>query len=287
MPNTFNLTKTKAFLHVIMGIIIFLVTQIAASLSYLFVPNAILAEIINDAVRIVMLFFCLSIYCKKVIKISLRQCRVCKPDTFTIWGICAFALPALVCCFFLFCIPGVFAKSELTSQQLINRIIISLFGTCITAGITEELVFRGFIMRILEARWGKTAAILIPSFIFGLLHILNIESPNALDIVSLLIAGTAVGIMFSLIAYQSGSIWPGAFVHGVWNFIVIGGIIDIGLTHYDDAIYTYTLTSESNIVTGGAFGIESSLPAIAGYLTVIIIALFLIRRIKSGKDKSI
>lgn len=50
--------------------------------------------------------------------------------------------------------------------------------------------------------WGKVAAAVVPSVIFGLLHIINVDV-NLRDIILLLIAGTSVGIMFSLIVYQS------------------------------------------------------------------------------------
>lgn len=50
---------------------------------------------------------------------------------------------------------------------------------------------------------------------------------NIISILLLLVAGTSVGIMFSLIVYESGSIWCSALVHGTWNIIMIGGILTI------------------------------------------------------------
>ena len=38
-------------------------------------------------------------------------------------------------------------------------------------GIVEEVVFRGFIMTALERRWNRWAAVLLPSVLFGLVHI--------------------------------------------------------------------------------------------------------------------
>jgi hypothetical protein len=103
------------------------------------------------------------------------------------------------------------------------------------------------------------------------------ENPNTIDVLALLIAGTSVGVMFSMIVYQSGSIWSSAAVHGIWNLIIIGGILGIG-TEPGHPIFSYTLNSDSTLLTGGKFGIESSLPAITGYLLIIILAWFLQRK---------
>lgn len=37
------------------------------------------------------------------------------------------------------------------------------------------------------------------------------------------LAGTLSGIMFSLIAVKSGSVWNSGIVHAIWNIIIVGG----------------------------------------------------------------
>ena len=111
------------------------------------------------------------------------------------------------------------------------------------------------------------------------------ESPNIVDIIVLVIAGTAVGIMFSLIAMESGSIWASAIVHGLWNLVIIGGILEISAEPLS-SIFTYTLTSRSTLLTGGAFGIESSLPSIVGYGIVICVALARLKRLSKENEVS-
>jgi membrane protease YdiL (CAAX protease family) len=208
---------------------------------------------------------------------SLNNFRICKPRNIIVWTLVAAALPIAVSVFFIFLTPGIFAVTSFSSEQLILRVLAAFFNTCLVAGITEELIFRGFIMGLLELRWGKRIAIIAPSVLFGLIHIFNTDNPNIVDISMLLIAGTSVGIMFSMIACQSGSIWPSAVVHGIWNLIIIGGILEIGIEP-GKSIFVYTLKSNSVLVTGGAFGIESSLPAIVGYCITIIFAWILYRR---------
>jgi hypothetical protein len=103
------------------------------------------------------------------------------------------------------------------------------------------------------------------------------DNPNTVDVIMLLIAGTCVGVMFSLIAYQSGSIWPSAIVHGIWNLIIIGGIFEIS-NEPARSLFNYTIHSNSTLITGGAFGIEASVPAVVGYGIVIILAIVLQRK---------
>ena len=233
----------------------------------------ILSSVLGIAIPLLLVNF----YAAKILKAPMRDFRVCKPKNIVIWIFCAMALPLAVSVFFILLTPGTFAVSDLSSELVALRIMNAVFSSCFVAGITEELIFRGLIMRLLEVRWNKYAAIIVPSVLFGLLHIFNMENFNIIDILILLIAGTSVGIMFSMIAYQSGSIWPGAVVHGIWNLIIVGGILEIS-TIPGKSIYTYTLNSNSTVLTGGAFGIESSLPAIIGYGLIIVIAWILQRR---------
>jgi membrane protease YdiL (CAAX protease family) len=279
MDTPFRLSGHKAVLHSLAGIAGFVLLQIGAgSLIFRLIPAMAAAQLINGLVSIALLLAFLFVYCTRVLRITLADCRVKKPRHLCIWLVIAVALPVLVSAFFLLFVPGIFAYENPDTKAMAGIFSRAVFGVCLAAGISEELIFRGYVMRILEARWGKAPAILVPSVIFGLLHIANMKAPNLMDILVLLIAGTSAGVMFSLIAYQSDSIWPGSIVHGVWNFIIIGNILDIGVEHGGTSLWTYTLESDSTLVTGGTFGIESSLPAILGYLCVIGLAIFLQNR---------
>lgn len=57
-------------------------------------------------------------------------------------------------------------------------------------------------------------AIFLPSIVFGILHIVGSDL-DLISIVQLIIAGTLVGILFSLIAIESNIIWNSAIVHGI------------------------------------------------------------------------
>ena len=140
-------------------------------------------------------------------------------------------------------------------------------------------------MGCLEKRFNIRIAIIIPSVLFGLLHIIG----NDLDFVSiiqLLIAGSIVGVLFSLIAYESNSIWNNAIVHGIWNLAVIGGILYIGNEADSSSIFNFILDNKSFLISGGDFGIEASIISIFAYLLFIVLAIVQIRK-KAAHNKNV
>jgi membrane protease YdiL (CAAX protease family) len=284
----------KTVFHVLMGIVILVAGNIAAELPaelFHFITKTeplLITVVIRPLLRIAVLLLLTCLYILKVLKLPLGDFRIRRPRGIAVWLLCAIALPSAVSAFFIVLTPGVFTVSNPSTPEIVRILLWAVFSLCLTAGITEELLFRGLIMGLLEKRWNKAIAIIVPSVLFGLLHISNMKAPSIVDIGTLVIAGTAVGVMFSLIALHSNSIWASAVVHGIWNLVIIGGILEISgkpSSVYTSmpAIYTYTLTTNSTLITGGAFGIEASLPAIIGYGLVIVLALALLKKQQSGK----
>lgn len=130
---------------------------------------------------------------------------------------------------------------------------------------------------LLENRFNRKVAIIAPSVLFGFLHIFG-RKLDFLSILQLLVAGSIVGILFSLVTYESGTIWNSALMHGIWNMVIIGGVLQIGDTVSENAIYSYVLESKSFLITGGDFGIEASMIAIFLYLIFTILAGFRIMK---------
>ena len=130
--------------------------------------------------------------------------------------------------------------------------------TGIAAGFVEEMVFRGVILNLFAQRWNKVVAIIVPSLLFGIVHILGADFTFG-SCLLVILAGTMVGVMFSLIALQSGSVWNSGIVHAIWNIVIIGGGLSIGETADAHAVVSYVLESRSFAVTGGQFGIEAVL----------------------------
>jgi hypothetical protein len=92
-----------------------------------------------------------------------------------------------------------------------------------------------------------------------------------------IIAGTMVGVMFSMIAIESGSVWNSGIVHAIWNIVIIGGGLAIGEKMDPYSVMTYVLDSKVFAITGGEFGIESSVISLIGYIIVAGIAFIMIK----------
>ena len=84
-------------------------------------------------------------------------------------------------------------------------------------GFIEEVIFRGFLFHMMQ-KDNLKIAILVNSLTFGIGHIVNLL--NGADLVPTLLQvgyATAVGYLFVIIAYRSGSIIPCIIAHSLNN----------------------------------------------------------------------
>ena len=182
------------------------------------------------------------------------------------WGIlCAVLLPAFVAGTFM--LLGDTAVQPLSDGDIFWIFTAALFLGA-KSGIVEEMLFRGYMMRLLEKGWGRSAAIWVPSVLFALLHVPSMETFSVAGVLLLAVSGTLVGVMFSLAAYRGNSISNSALIHGVWNFVMITDILHITTAQeaYGAPLISVILPSDNIFLTGGGFGIEASVIAAVGYL---------------------
>ena len=254
-----------------------MLSQLAAQLiSSVFVMIKIpefICNIIAAGLYILLACYLIKLLCRKYLKDDM--CEYCIPK-FKIelkWLCVAIALPVLVCIVYLLFMDGSFVKNELDWNSKLNLLTAGIFFTGFGAGIVEELVFRGIMMNVLKKRFNKIVAVLAPSLLFGVVHIIGMEF-SLLSCILVIVAGTMVGVMFSLIASVTKSVWNSAIVHVVWNIVILGGFLWIGTEFDEYSLVSYVLHSKSFAITGGEFGIESSVIAVIGYCVVSLLVLF-------------
>jgi len=80
-------------------------------------------------------------------------------------------------------------------------------GVAVLAPIGEELLFRGYLMRVLGARYGSLGALLVTSALFAAVHV------NPASVIALF----ALGLAFGLLRLWSGSVLPSVVAHAVQN----------------------------------------------------------------------
>lgn len=223
------------------------------------------------------------LFCTKYLKEDMKifcipECRIKAK-----WTAVAILLPVFVSVVYLF-LPGSIEKNLLDTGTKLAFVTRGIFLAGLGAGVVEEMLFRGLLMNVVIKKCGRAVGIFAPSVLFASLHIIGMNF-SLLSCVQVMVAGTMVGIMFSLIALEGQSIWNSAIVHAVWNMIIIGGGLVIGTELDEYSICSYVLETRSFLLTGGEFGIESSVVSIIGYLVVSLIALWMIRRGKETRDK--
>lgn len=274
MENKFGFTTAKTLANVLIYFFLFLAGELVSSIlfdllfSVITLPGSEQYVILRMLGSLCLTIFLFWLYTTKVLHLNMKDfgitCHIKK------WAvILAVFLPGfVVVCYALLgnvsCNPVPFHRAAF---MVLASLLIAL-----KSGITEEMLFRGYIMRLLESRWNPCIAILVPSFLFGLAHIPSMETFSASGIVLLIISGTLVGVMFSLAAYHGNSVSNSTILHAVWNFVMITDILHITTAQgaYGEPVFSILISSENPLLTGAGFGAEASMISIIGYALVCI-----------------
>lgn len=241
----------------------------------------IVGYVVSTIIYIGFVYIMLKIICIKVLHTSMELCRIGKLQIQGKWFIVALLLPLFVSIIML-CIPGELIVNNLDRTYCIDVLALQIFVYGLGGAIVEEMIFRGVMMSSIENRCGRIWAIIIPSVIFALGHLAN-DKITLSTLFMKMIAGICVGCMFSLVVYESKSIWNSVIIHALWNASITGGLINISLVHDVDSIFSYVIDKEYSFITGGALSVEPSLIAILGYFLVSVFAINCWR--KKNKNK--
>jgi membrane protease YdiL (CAAX protease family) len=151
---------------------------------------------------------------------------------------------------------------------------LALFGFMAAAAVTEELIFRGILFRIVEGRLGTWGALALTSLLFGASHLLN---PNATVWSALAIAIEAGGMLAAAYA-ATRTLWVPIGLHFGWNFAE-GAIFgtDVSGQSAPKGLLDGVMSGPAAI-SGGEFGPEASLYAVVAGLIVTLVFLRLASR---------
>ncbi|MEK6540937.1 MAG: CPBP family intramembrane glutamic endopeptidase [Pseudomonadota bacterium] len=156
------------------------------------------------------------------------------------------------------------------------NVLIGMGGIAISSGVVEEILMRGLLFRFVEQWLGSWVALAFSAILFGALHLGN---PNATTLAGVAIALEA-GILLAAIYMVTRRLWAAIGLHMAWNFTQ-GGIFGVAVSGFNEPGLLRNQMQGSDLLTGGAFGAEASLPAI---LICTAIGLYcLMRAIRSGR----
>ena len=132
------------------------------------------------------------------------------------------------------------------------------------AAFFEELFIRGFAFAVLRRAGGWRMALIVTSVVFGLLHAWN---PGA-DAESIL-AVTVAGFFLGGILLATGSLYAAGAAHFAWNWVMAGALhISVSGIPSVDPDYR-TVETGPDWLTGGAWGPEGGLAAVAAMFVAI------------------
>ncbi|MGB8192738.1 MAG: type II CAAX endopeptidase family protein [Chitinophagaceae bacterium] len=122
----------------------------------------------------------------------------------------------------------------------------------ILVAISEEAVFRGYILHNLMQSMNRWIALAITSLLFALLHAFN---PNItwLALLNIFLAGFVMGIVY----VYTGNLWFAIAFHFSWNFF-LGPILGYEVSGLPLESLLQQSIHGPDWLTGGEFGLEGS-----------------------------
>lgn len=139
------------------------------------------------------------------------------------------------------------------------HILLAGLATPLATGVFEELLFRGGVFRLAEEWFGSWAALVISALVFGFMHY-DAEGVTLQGLVSI---SAWAGLLLAATYLLTRRLWLGIGLHAAWNYTqgtFYSGIVS-GNAPPDGFLKSNLQGSEW--LTGGAFGVEASLVALA------------------------
>jgi len=137
-------------------------------------------------------------------------------------------------------------------------VAVGLLGFTAAAAVTEELLFRGVLLRVVEERAGTGVALVLTAVLFGGMHLAN---PDATVWGAVAIAVEAGGMLGAAYA-ATRTLWLPIGLHFGWN-IAAAGIFGTEVSGSDAAQGLLEgVTSGPVLLSGGTFGPEGSVFAV-------------------------
>ncbi len=244
--------------------------------KYMKLPEIMIPNLICTVFgTIVSLFCCRCIEMRHVRSMGVRKRRII-PHYLTGLGIGAILMTSIT---FLTVLAG---ANSISLCSDINFKIISLYllGFFIQ-GMSEEFIFRGYLMSSLGSR-NTALAITVNSVAFGIVHGLN-PGLTPLAMVNLIL----FGLFASFYVILFDDLWGACAIHSVWNFMQ-GNIYGISVSGsgQSESVFRVNQQSSYGFLTGGSFGIEGSIFTTVILLIASAVVLYAVKRRYSEEEQA-
>lgn len=156
-------------------------------------------------------------------------------------------------CVAILMIPGIYRIDGLNPWAF----MLPAVAMALSSGIFEELLFRGALFRILEEWFGSWVSLGVSSAVFGFMHLAN----PAATLTGAVFISIEAGLLLAAAYMVTRRLWMSMGFHMAWNYTqsgVFSGIVSGGDS--DPGLVRATIAGPP-LLTGGSFGLESSLIA--------------------------
>ena len=135
--------------------------------------------------------------------------------------------------------------------------MIPAIALALSSGVFEELLFRGALFRVVEEWLGSWISLVVSSFVFGFVHMLN----PAATLTGALFISVEAGLLLAAAYMVTRRLWMSMGFHMAWNYtqsavfsgVVSGAVSEPGLIK--------PVIKGPDFLTGGSFGLEASVVA--------------------------
>lgn len=153
--------------------------------------------------------------------------------------------------------------------------VIPAVAMALSSGMFEELLFRGVLFRSVEDMFGSWISLLVSSAVFGLMHLAN----PAGTLTGAIYISIEAGLLLAAAYMLTRRLWLSIGFHMAWNYVqsaIFSGIVSGGVT--DPGLIRSNIKGP-DVLTGGSFGLESSVIAFTFCTaTGIVLLIMAIRR---------
>ena len=170
---------------------------------------------------------------------------------------------------------GSFELNELSLEPIL--FILGLFPFWLFQGGTEEVATRGWLLTRIAARTNLPLAIAISSSLFGILHLGN-AGVTFISLLNIVLDGVLAGLLL----IYTDSIWLVVAQHGTWNYVQ-GNLLgfQVSGTGADASIFSFTMGSGPDWLTGGEFGAEGSIIT----TLVLLVSVVMVYRLGERRER--
>lgn len=188
---------------------------------------------------------------------------------------CLIGVVSISAVFLLFLVTGqISSKFIELNQEIVLGIIASLL-LHLSVGFMEETLTRGYLMTALKTTRNIWVIVLVPAFLFGIMHAFNLGF-NFLAFINIML----VGIVFALMFIRTGSLWMPIAFHFAWNFVQ-GSVFGFNVSGINAVSILQTNYLSVDWLTGGYFGPEASILTTLVLLVLLAAVYFLIKPAKN------